>query len=368
MGELPLFELKIDFDDETGVDLVSLVDKPAIMVDWQAFNKAKESFKVISEDKRIIAGFAMIANQNIYRNDTSGEYNVFFSKDTITQIVQKFFKTRPTDSANIMHTDVMADGTYIIESFQIDKGRGILTPKGFAEQEDGSWFVSMKVDDDKVWQDVLSEKYKGFSIEGIFEHIRVNNNNQQMNKTEKTIFNQIKQLLSGSSDESVEEVVLAEEEIAEIKLEDAQLSDGSLIKWEGDLEVGTAIMLVTEEGDIPVFDGEHELADGTKLIKTEGGIVTEIMEIEVPQEEVTEEPVEEVADLAEVMREAMSLVAEQLEHIKKENNAIVKEMAEFRAKVEKDLEDKSAKIVELGAQEIVTPVTRVAQTPIWKKY
>ena len=66
--------------------------------------------------------------------------------------------------------------------------------------------------------------------------------------------------------------------------------------------------------------------------------------------------------------EAMSLVAEQLEQIKKENNAMVNEMAEFRAKVEKDLEEKSAKIIELGTQEIATPVTRVAQKPIWKKY
>lgn len=366
MGELPLFELKIDFEDETGVELVSLVDRPAIMVDWQAFNKSKESFKVISKDKKIIAGFAMIANQSIYRNDGSGEYNVFFSKDTITQIVQKFFKTRPTDSANIMHTDVMADGTYIIESFQIDKERGILTPKGFAEQEDGSWFVSMKVDSDKVWQDVLDEKYKGFSIEGIFEHVRINNN-QQMNKTEKTIFNQIKQLLSGSDEAKEEEVVVTEEAI-EVVFGEAILSDGTPIRWEGTLEVGTAILVVTEEGDIPAPDGEHELADGTAIVKTEGGLVTEIMEMEVPQEEVAEEPVEEVADLAEVMREAMSLVAEQLEQIKKENNAMVNEMAEFRAKVEKDLEEKSAKIIELGTQEIATPVTRVAQKPIWKKY
>ena len=43
-------------------------------------------------------------------------------------------------------------------------------------------------------------------------------------------------------------------------------------------------MVVTEEGDIPAEDGDHELADGTKVIRTEGGRVTEILEAEVVEE------------------------------------------------------------------------------------
>ena len=355
MGELPLYELRIDFDDDTGVDQISLVDKPAIEIDWQHFNKSKESFKVLNEDKRIIAGFAMIANQNIYRNDKSGEYNVFFSKDTITQIIQKFFKTKTTDATNIMHTELTADDTYIIESFQIDSDRGIVTPKGFTEQVDGSWFVSMKVDSDKVWEEVKGGVYKGFSVEGIFDHVRQEfNNNEQMNNTEKTIFNKIKQLLSGSDEAKEEEVVVTEEAI-EVVFGEATLSDGTPIKWEGTLEVGTAIVVVTEEGDIPAPDGEHELADGTAIVKTEGGLVTEIMEMEMVAEEA--EPVEEVADLTEVMTELMKEVGEKF-------NAYEIQLAEIK----KDLDAKNEKIVELSKQEIATPVQKVAKTPKWKKF
>ena len=33
---------------------------------------------------------------------------------------------------------------------------------------EGTWMVSMKVDNDEVWQDVKAGKVKGFSIEGHF--------------------------------------------------------------------------------------------------------------------------------------------------------------------------------------------------------
>jgi hypothetical protein len=32
----------------------------------------------------------------------------------------------------------------------------------------GTWMISMKIEDDKVWNDVKDGKYKGFSIEGFF--------------------------------------------------------------------------------------------------------------------------------------------------------------------------------------------------------
>jgi hypothetical protein len=32
----------------------------------------------------------------------------------------------------------------------------------------GTWMISMKIEDDKVWKDAKDGKYKGFSIEGYF--------------------------------------------------------------------------------------------------------------------------------------------------------------------------------------------------------
>ena len=364
MGELPLYDLTIEMDDETGCEFVSLVDNPAIQINWQSFsNNLKQEFKVLNEDKRIIAGFAMVADMPIYRRDESGEYNVRFTADTITKIVEKFFKNSKTHAANIMHTELMAEDTFIVESFQIDSERGIVTPKGFAEQPNGSWFVSMKVNNNEVWNQVKEGEFNGFSIEGIFEHKRVNNNN--MNKQEETFFNKIKNLFAESNGEEViestEEVVeVIEPTKEEVSMGEAALSSGTLIKWDGELMAGTMIMVVTEEGDVAAEDGDHELADGSMVIRTEGGIVTEILETEpVDVEEVVEE-------FAKVVGEKMNSLTTIVNELKESALETEKNFNEFKEQTRKDLETKDARILELSEMEVVAPTQKVTSNkPNW---
>lgn len=52
-------------------------------------------------------------------------------------------------------------------------------------------------------------------------------------------------------------------------------TDGKKLSYEGELEVGTAIMVVDAAGLTPAPDAVHELEDGTK-VTTVGGIVTMI--------------------------------------------------------------------------------------------
>lgn len=63
----------------------------------------------------------------------------------------------------------------------------------------------------------------------------------------------------------------------------ATLVDGTVISWDGELSVGTAIMVETGEGLIPAPDATHEV-EGGMLVTTEGGIVTEIVEPETEVE------------------------------------------------------------------------------------
>jgi hypothetical protein len=57
MAKLPIYELFIDDDINSGVSMVSLVDKPAIEVAWIALNEQKQvKFQTLSEEKRIIFG------------------------------------------------------------------------------------------------------------------------------------------------------------------------------------------------------------------------------------------------------------------------------------------------------------------------
>ena len=170
---MELLELIIDEEDESGVDYIALVDQPAVEKLWLAFNKQKEidlKFKIQDADKRIVSGFFMIADLPIMRMNENGEkFYVVFKKDTINKIVNKFFKQGYSNNINIMHDKSNeANGVYVIESLIIDKERGINTPKGFDEVPDGSWWGSMRVENDEVWQQIKDGVFNGFSVEGLF--------------------------------------------------------------------------------------------------------------------------------------------------------------------------------------------------------
>ena len=130
------------------------------------FNKL--TFKVADEDKRIASGYAMVADLPIYRYDEQvGDHYVVFRKPTIEKIVNKFMRQGLNSEINLMHNSPVKD-VYVFESLLIDKDRGVTAPDGFQDAPDGSWFVSMRVDNDKVWNEIKEGKYKGFSVEGMF--------------------------------------------------------------------------------------------------------------------------------------------------------------------------------------------------------
>lgn len=61
------------------------------------------------------------------------------------------------------------------------------------------------------------------------------------------------------------------------KFVDAKLNDGTtIIRYDGDsLQIGTAVLVVTDQGAIAIPDGEYTLEDGTAFTIT-GGIVAEV--------------------------------------------------------------------------------------------
>ena len=189
--ELPLYMLEIsdDLNDDAEVQFVSLVDRPAIQKNWNAF-KNEQKFQIISEDKHIISGCAMLADTPIFRSDINfGDYYVAFSKDTIVKIVQKYFKKGYQNNVNLMHDpNQIETGVTMFESFISDKSRGIEPMKGFEDAPDGSWFVSMLVENDAVWEKVKQGMVNGFSIEGIFNYApKVTKEQQIMNEIYKIL-------------------------------------------------------------------------------------------------------------------------------------------------------------------------------------
>ena len=75
------------------------------------------------------------------------------------------------------------------------------------------------------------------------------------------------------------------------KFADYTLDNGAVIRVEGDLVVGTAVSVVAADGSTsPAPDAVHVI-EGVAKVKTEGGIITEIMPIE--EEMGSEKPEEE---------------------------------------------------------------------------
>ncbi len=167
-----MYEFKIDEEAEgLGLTFVSLVDDPAIERSFQIFaNREPLKFSITDEEKRIVSGPAMIANLPIYRvSPDKGEYNGFFSAQTIWQLARKFFRENRHNAVNLQHATPMTSGVHLVESFFINRSRGINPPKGYEDITDGSWFLSYLIDDEEVWNKAKAGDFKGFSIEGFFE-------------------------------------------------------------------------------------------------------------------------------------------------------------------------------------------------------
>jgi hypothetical protein len=162
--------------------------------------KSLEKQKMVfsfDEDKRIVVGAAMVPNKMIHRYDDLGNlYYVFFSKDSIKKMADKFLKEKRTDETSVEHNGLKlgSDKVFITESWVsedpvLDKSHFF----GF-ELPAGTWFVAMKVHDDKVWKMIKEKSLTGFSVEGLFAEKSV------FSKEDKQI-NQIRKILKSITDE-----------------------------------------------------------------------------------------------------------------------------------------------------------------------
>lgn len=170
--ELPLYKVHIDdFDLTTGVDAVAIVDHPAIEKSFMAFTEHKPIQLYFSEkaDRRIVTGALMVADMPIYRNVAGQEFYVQFDAQTIEAIAQRFFEMGYQSKVNLQHDGKIVEGVVMYESLIVDKERGMQ----FQDLPEGSWVGSFKVNNDEVWERIKSGEMKGFSVEGIFNHVKV---------------------------------------------------------------------------------------------------------------------------------------------------------------------------------------------------
>ena len=167
---MKLYEMLINEDELfSGVNALSIVENPAIQSDFVALSDEKPVMLAkVSEDKQILMGAALIPNKPIYRNNGEEEFYIYFSEETVAKAAEMFFKRNNQNNATLEH-DVKLEGMTVFESWIVEDPEMDKSTKYGMNVPAGTWMVSMKVDDDSIWNDfVKNNKVFGFSIEGQF--------------------------------------------------------------------------------------------------------------------------------------------------------------------------------------------------------
>ncbi len=157
-----IIELVIDENDEmSGIDAVSVVSSPAIEENFIALHKHEVELKEIDTEKRILMGAALVPNKQIYRrNDKNEEYHIYFSKDTVRKASELFLMRANQNNATLEHEKKMLDGMSVVESWIIEDEKQDKSAKYGFNLPKGTWMISMKVNNDEIWNKVKAGEVK----------------------------------------------------------------------------------------------------------------------------------------------------------------------------------------------------------------
>ncbi len=126
-------------------------------------------FAFTSDDEMVVVGPAMIPDQLILRKDELGKpFHVFFSKETVAKIAQKFFEYNKQNNTDINHDDDITTNNTLLESWIVDDPKmDKSTSLGFNVPK-GTWMTSYKINDMETWQKIKNGDLNGYSIAGNF--------------------------------------------------------------------------------------------------------------------------------------------------------------------------------------------------------
>ena len=201
MKKIKVIEYGIDDAGLLGVFAISVVEQPAIGVDFVALSE-QHSVKFKEDFRGLLYGALLIPDQLIYRRDdkTEEEYYVKYSKDTIRAIAYNYLKQNMTNNATVEHAKVV-EGVSLVETWIIEGENDKSKNFGF-DLPEGTWFGCMKVENDEVKKQIQNKEVLGFSIEGNFAVEK----EMYMSKHDEfaAIMNELTQLLTLATQEEIE--------------------------------------------------------------------------------------------------------------------------------------------------------------------
>ena len=195
-----IVELIIDEEAELyGIDAISLVDRPAIELDFIALKEQRVNFAEADADKRILIGPALVPDKPIYRKNGDDEFYVYFSKSTVRKAAELYLKHGNQASHTLEHEHKI-NGLTVVESWMVEDKQNDKSNHYGLDVPVGTWMVAVKVDNEAIWQEWVKEgKVKGFSIEGYFvDKMKKNAEDEMLAELAKAIVKQDARTKSGT--------------------------------------------------------------------------------------------------------------------------------------------------------------------------
>lgn len=302
--------------DDSEIYAISLVEEPAIEVDYVAFDKDKEdkpNLKFIEDkqnEKYMILGPALVPNKNIYRNYDGDEFYVSFSAECIEKLSHNFVKNCYGAGCFTKDHNGFCEGCYLAESWIKTSENDKSVDYGF-DCPIGTWFVAAKIDSIELWDSIKKGERKGFSIESWvdLEEI-IENKDKKENDMSKQKTN----------------------------LETMEVNDGFWEKLKGII----AEAMGTSKDDKTVEDAVEEA-------KAEADPVEEVVEAEeqtpeVPVDEVAKEVIDTVEEGAETNETAAEDLQTVVDKLQEEVDALKAENAELKKQNQKMSKKPSTKV------------------------
>ena len=234
---------KIDETKDIEMIVNSFVSEPATEKEWLYFSDAKKRLDFYDTEKQMVTSVVMLANTPIYRNDDGYEYMLVFTAEAIEKMAYDYFSKNGFNKISINHDGSVIEGSAILlESYFVDDNKK--APGKFGVLPKGSWIVSYKVVDKKIWNMIKDKKLRGFSIEVLADLKKLKlkyKNNKNKKDMEKEKNKQKQQFVDAVTDQGVQ------------------------VRFDA-LEVGQLIYAVAEDGT------EVLLEQGTYLINYEDRI------------------------------------------------------------------------------------------------
>lgn len=298
MRKLKLYKV---IADNSEVMAVSLVDEPAIDLDFVHLHKETPQMICLEKDeKHLLVGCVLRPDYPIYRNNGKDEFYLEFPRETVEKLAYDYMQSGRIYSFTTDHKDI-ADNVSIVESWiktsESDKSKdyGLDVPIG-------SWLICAKVEDEAIWKRVKDGELRGFSVESFV---------------------------------NLEEIILSKDKetnmTEEVKLETIEVTEGF---WMRIAEVIKAALKSPQCAELEAQVTSAQVIDEMKQEVEEPQVEETLVEenTEVIEEPQVEEPIveEEVAsepeEIAEEVTEEVVADAETEVEVKEDLQAVIDEL------------------------------------------